>query len=160
MLVRTTHTHTHKSYYLIFVVRTEQPPDTSEITLANLQGAHVAVARRVTASSSSLFNLVLGTGNTGTFPTPQTPTTPDSNTVAFNDIPLRAGVTYYFFVRLYSEHVRNSLYTDWGTTATHLVTDRVHITDLCAHTINEFPFKCCSDHNTYSSRSVRSMYSH
>ena len=91
--------HTH-SYYLVFVVDTDQVPDTSKITLNDLQGAYVAVANNVPTSTSS-FNVPLGTGISGTF------TTPDGIEVLYTDAPLKAGVTYYFFIRLYSSVVSN-----------------------------------------------------
>ena len=81
-------------------MNTDQAPDTSKITLDDLQGAFVAVAKTVPINLSP-FTEPLGTGTTGTF------TTPDGNEVEFDNRPPRGGATYYFFIRLYSSVVSN-----------------------------------------------------
>ena len=79
---------------------TDQAPDTSKVSLDDLQGAYVAIAKNVSINLSP-FSEPLGTGTTGTF------TTPDGNEVEFDDRPPRGGATYYFFIRLFSSVVSN-----------------------------------------------------
>ena len=83
---------------MIYVVETDDPPDTSTIPDPNSDTAYIAIASSA-AGRSVTFTEVIGDDRSGTL------AVPGGNDVDFNNRAVGGG-TKYFFVRLYSSVVR------------------------------------------------------
>ena len=88
--------YTH-SHYVIYVVETDDPPDTSTIPDPNSDTAYIAIASSA-AGRSVTFLEVMGDGRSGTL------AVPGGSDIVFNNRAVGGG-TKYFFVRLYSNVV-------------------------------------------------------
>ena len=87
-------THSH---YVIYVVETDDLPDTSTIPDTNSDTAYIAIASSA-AGRAVTFTEDIGDGRSGTLPVP------GGSDIAFNN--RAVGGVEYFFVRLYSSVVR------------------------------------------------------
>ena len=89
-------TYTH-SHYVIYVVETDVPPDTSTIPDPNSDTDYIAIAASA-AGRAVTFTEDIGDGRSGTL------AVPGGNDVVFNNEAV--GGREYLFVRLYSSVVR------------------------------------------------------
>ena len=92
--VASAHTHSH---YVIYVVETVDPPDTSTIPDPNSDTVYIAIASSA-AGRTVTFTEDIGDGRSGIFPVT------GGSDVVFNN--RAVGGIEYFFVRLYSSVVR------------------------------------------------------
>ena len=91
-------THSIHSYYEVFVVRSNDPPDTSIITAAASDDTFIALADDAQPGIAiPTFNF--GDGTAGVY------TVQGGGEIEYENRELSGGIVYYFFIRLHSSVV-------------------------------------------------------
>ena len=91
-----THTHTHAhSHYFVYVVKSNEVPDTSTIQGSGFPSAYITAAY-VDVDRVFQASIVIGNNAVTSY-----------NGINYTNVPVDRGTTYFFFIRLYSGVVSN-----------------------------------------------------
>ena len=91
-----THTHTHAhSHYFVYVLKSNEVPDTSTIQGSGFPSAYITAAY-VDVDRRFQTSIVIGDNAVTSY-----------NGINYTNVPVDRGTTYFFFIRLYSSVVSN-----------------------------------------------------